>query len=236
MYRIGICDDEISTSAKIEEYLLAYEKISLEVELWNDGEAMLRDLDSKCEIDVLFLDIEMEGLNGIEVGKQIRESGNYQMDIVYISSKESYAMALFQNQPVGFLIKPIEAISLYDILDKCYTKKKRNHSLFQYKKAKTVYTRNCKDIMYFSCLGKQVEVCFANGEKDSFYGKIAILGKELPQNFMVVHKSYLINRDFISQYTYEEVRMAGHIPIPISKAHRSDVRAMILRDREGGRL
>ena len=58
---------------------------------------------------MLFLDIELITTDGIQVGKFIREElKNLETTIIYISSKSSYAMQLFQVQPLGFLIKPLE--------------------------------------------------------------------------------------------------------------------------------
>ena len=112
MYRIAICDDEKSTCAEIESYILMYSKLRFirnEIEVFYSGEAFCEYVKQGNFFDLLFLDIELPAINGIEVGKFVRTSlGDEKMDIIYISSKINYAMQLFQNRPMDFLVKPVK--------------------------------------------------------------------------------------------------------------------------------
>lgn len=70
------------------------------------------------KINILFLDIELPGKDGVMVGKYIREVlEDENIFLVYISSKENYALQLFQNRPFDFLVKPIEQAKIYHVLD-----------------------------------------------------------------------------------------------------------------------
>ena len=71
MYRIGICDDEIEFCTEIEEYVREYaekEKITVEIEIFTSGEALFETMKNENTIDLLFLDIELGGIDGVEVG------------------------------------------------------------------------------------------------------------------------------------------------------------------------
>ena len=108
--RVIICDDEKSTCARLEQMLkeISLEKsMELEIDVFFEGTALTRYLEREAAADILFLDIQFpgEGINGVEVGKYIRETlNNPHMFLVYISSREEYAMELFQNQPFDFLV------------------------------------------------------------------------------------------------------------------------------------
>ena len=108
MYRIGICDDDKALCAGLEEqiYRIAKEmSVKADVEVWYCGESILRDLQNGVRLDLLFLDIELLQQNGISVGRFIREEmEDLQTHIVYISSRQGYAMQLFRIQPLDFLI------------------------------------------------------------------------------------------------------------------------------------
>lgn len=74
--------------------------LQIETEVFYSGETLFRAIKDKDKYDLVFLDIQLLQLDGVQVGKQIREQlGNEKISIVYISSKETYAMSLFQVRP-----------------------------------------------------------------------------------------------------------------------------------------
>lgn len=75
MYHIGICDDGKNICAELEEMILQYaseKRISLEVETWYSGEDVCRYLEEECLLDILFLDIELLSMSGVQVAEFIR--------------------------------------------------------------------------------------------------------------------------------------------------------------------
>ena len=111
MYNIGICDDGENICASIENMILQYaeeKKIKTDIKLWYSGEGLCNFLKQGGHLDILFLDIELFELTGIEVGSFIRNKMEDRgMQIIYISGKSSYAQKLFKTQPMDFLVKPI---------------------------------------------------------------------------------------------------------------------------------
>ena len=109
--RIMICDDEPCTCAQIEDTLLKYgndNAISIDTEVFDTGEALYSYISSTPDVDLVFLDIELPGINGATVGNSIRNKlRQNDLQIVYISSKTNYAMQLFEARPFDFLVKPI---------------------------------------------------------------------------------------------------------------------------------
>lgn len=87
-YRIGICDDENSTCSELENYIIDYFRYTtdnVDVHVWKSAEAFINDVPDKVNIDILFLDIELPGKNGIDVGHYIRETlSDAGMHIIYI--------------------------------------------------------------------------------------------------------------------------------------------------------
>ena len=121
MVKIGVCDDGKNFASFLESTIVEYGKarhILIDVEVWYTGEDLCKYLQYKNNIDILFLDIELVHISGIEVGDYIRnELDNRAMQIIYISGKESYALKLFQMQPLDFLVKPIEKERIFQVLD-----------------------------------------------------------------------------------------------------------------------
>ena len=120
MYQIGICDDGKNTCAFIEDVVLKYGKkrnVKMDIQVWNSGEELCAYLETGKQLDILYLDIELFEVSGIDAGIFIRKQmENHTMQIIYISGKQSYAQQLFKVQPMDFLVKPIEEEKIEETL------------------------------------------------------------------------------------------------------------------------
>ena len=93
MYHIGVCDDEREVCIQLADMVYAYDRqmnIGIDVSIWNTGEALYQDLRNHRPIDLLFLDIELVSMDGIQIGRQNRtELANQDISNAYISAKSS---------------------------------------------------------------------------------------------------------------------------------------------------
>ena len=230
MYRIGICDDDKELCSGLEEqiYNIAKElSVKVDVEVWYAGESILNDLKNGMQLDLIFLDIELVHENGISVGKFIRgEKEDIQTHIVDISSKQSYAMQLFKIQHLDFLIKPVSNEQLKEVFKRSLKQKRSPDIYFEYQKGSSILRIPTRDIAYFMSMDKKIRLMTKNGEED-FYGKLKnILGK-LPADFVMIHQSYIINQQYVSEYSYESVKMSDGTILSISKPYRKTTRSKI---------
>lgn len=229
--RVIICDDEKSICSELEELLLKYAKekyIPLETEVFYSGDVLLEYL-KREKINLLFLDIELPGANGVAVGKYIREIlEDENIFLVYISSKENYALQLFQNRPFDFLVKPIEQAKIYRVLDNIYRISGKNSVGFEFQAQNSTYRISYKDILYFQSIGRKINIVMQK-EVKMFYGKLNEIEEKIPKNlFLRIHKSYLVNKNYVKEFTYEWVKMLNGDTLNISKINRVDVRRKIL--------
>lgn len=229
MYHIGICDDDKTFCAGLEETVcdLARElHQKIETEVWYSGESIMRDLERLPCPDILFLDIELYEKSGIDVGKFIRNGDDYMTHIVYVSSRQEYAMQLFRLQPLDFLIKPVNREQVREVLERSMRQRAQGKALFEYRKGGIFCQVSCRDILYFTSNDKKVNLVTKDGVHD-FYGKLkAVMGK-LPASFLMIHQSYIINSDYVAEYTYEMIKMQDGTLLNISKPYRKSVRSSI---------
>ncbi|MBO5031810.1 MAG: response regulator transcription factor [Lachnospiraceae bacterium] len=231
MYNIGICDDERETCAQIVNMIQDYgkrNKLEIEISVWYTGEALYADLVKKTMIDLLFLDIELVSTDGIQIGKLIRnELENPDISIAYISSKSSYALELFKIHPIDFLIKPISAQDINDTIDEALRLYNRNNKVFEYR----ANGYNCKipykNIVYFCSENKKIHMVTLDSDIQ-FTGKIKEIIEQVPECFIQIHQSYIINMDHMNECSYETVRMRGDILLNISQPYRKIVRKHIM--------
>lgn len=229
MYRIGICDDEKNTCMEIEKMVFEYAKrnvLELETYVWHTGEKLCETIGG-TGLDLLFLDIELVTTSGIEVGKYIRNKlENHELVIAYISSKSSYAMELFKIRPIDFLIKPIRYEDVAEIIGESLKIYRRNKQIFEYH-TKGVYGKvQYRDIICFSSDNKKVNI-MTPSSRIVFNGRLRDILPQLPENFIQIHQSYIINLDHMVSCTYDSVTMSGAVVLNISQPYRKEVRRQI---------
>lgn len=233
MYTIGICDDGEHVCIDIEKKLIQYAKkqnIQVDTNVWYSGEELRDYLEAGNHLDILFLDIELFKMTGIEVGNYIRKQlDDMGMQIVYISGKSSYAQQLFKTQPLDFLVKPITQAQINETMETAVRIIKRKEERFEFQQGKEYYYVPMGDIVYFGSEKRKIKVVTMKATFE-FYGKLKEVAKRLPEEFIVIHQSYIVNREYVFRYTYEMVELMDGTILTISLANRKLVRDRLLRE------
>lgn len=233
MYTIGICDDGENVCIAIEKMLLQYAKernIRVDTNVWYSGEGLRDYLEAGNHLDILFLDIELFKMTGIEVGNYIRKQlDDMGMQIVYISGKASYAQQLFKTQPLDFLVKPILQAQINETMEMAVRIIKKKEERFEFQQGKEYYYVPMGDIVYFGSEGRKIKVVTMKSTFE-FYGRLKEIAKRLSEEFIVIHQSYIVNREYVFRYTYEMVELVDGTILTISLANRKLVRDRILKE------
>lgn len=228
LIRVAVCDDNIRLCSDIEKYILDYSANSQEfydVEIYYSGKTIIEDLKKGIQYDMIFLDIEIEFMNGVQVGKFIREElQDNNMLIVYMSSYTKYAMELFKVRPMDFLVKPLDEGKIVKALETGTKLLHKGEILFQYKQGRNwnkIYIRN---ILYFKAKDREVEMITQDGTI-TFYETLENIYEKLePYKFFYAHKSYLVNYLHVSEFFYDKLLMSNGDEIGIAQTRRKAVR------------
>lgn len=169
-------------------------------------------------------------LDGVQLGRLIREElQNERISIVYISSKETYAMSLFQVRPLDFLIKPITNQKVEAVLEKFIRLKEIGKNEFHYQSGKSLYRLYLDEILYFACNGRKIEI-YTEGGKREFYGNMRELWQQVEgKGFWLIHKSYIVNSAYVSAYHYDFVEMVDGTQLPISQKYRKEMKENLMK-------
>lgn len=227
--RVVVCDDDKSFLEHICKQIAAIFKnlsVNATIERFDNGKWLCKELKTS-EFDLLFLDIEMEDMNGVQIGRYIRETlGNESIQIAYISAKQEYAMDLFDFRPINFLIKPIDNMALEKVIDKFILLNQHNMSVLNYKKGKNDCSVRMSEIIYLSSSGRKITMHMLNNRTEDFYGSLENIYKKSleKENFLFVHKSFLVNFNYIKSYEYSQLTMLYGDAIPISQSRRKNIR------------
>lgn len=171
------------------------------------------------------------GMTGIEVGGYIRNQlENMGMQIVYISGKASYAQQLFKTQPLDFLVKPISQQQVNDVMDLAVKIIKKRNEKFEFRRGKDYYYIPMGDIIYLGSDGRKVRVITKKATFE-YYGRLKEAAKQLSEDFIMIHYSFIINKGHVQRYAYETVELQDGTILTISPSKRKFVREKILKDR-----
>lgn len=235
LLKIAVCDDEKVICESLYKILM---KIAddighnFEIDCFTTGEELCEEMNFQ-NYDLIFLDIELPKMNGLEVGRYIRETlQNEVMQIAFISSRQEYAMQLFEIRPINFLVKPISYEQTRKIIDKFLKISGTETGVLLFKKGHEYLNVAYADILYLYSAGRKINVVTIK-ESYSFYGSLDdIYGKIKNNDFLYVHKSYIVNYRYVKKYEYERLLMINSVEIPISQSRRKAVRSKFLKIKE----
>lgn len=233
MLHVAICEDELRVGTQLEQYLYHQAKakgIKINIEVFASAEECLAYMKTDKTFHLMFLDIELGEMNGIELADWVRnELKNDDMQIVYISAKESYAMELFDSHPLNFLVKPIKEEKIGKVLDKTLKILGNEPKKFVYKKGAQQRIELLKDILYFEVKNREIVIC-TEKNKDVFYGTLKDVSEKLNgSNFFLCHRSFLVNYDKVKIFQPASLIMENNDVLPISQSQRKMVKELQLR-------
>lgn len=217
--KIVVCDDAEEDIALLSSLLLTYDP-SFHIFPYRRGDALLDDLlEGNCSVDLLFLDIYMPGLNGIETAENIHNRYP-ELKIVFISSSKDHYPQAYEVFAFNYILKPIGKERLYAVLDRAIAEMGKEQDLkirIQYKS--TVHSVKCREIQYIESRDKLLIFHMVDGTTLQCYGKLDIIIQELPEQlFIRCHQSFLVNIRHVTEMGENYFR-AGPVVIAISKKH-----------------
>ena len=193
---------------------------------WSKAVEGLRSI----ECDILFLDISIEGKNGMDLLKLVPD---LQSEVIFTTAYSDYAINAIKLSPCGYLLKPIDEIELGITIDKAISRLQQKRLAKQqaapvvekvgiYNNKGIDYV-DVKDIIYFESINQYTKVVTLETEFISSYhlGKFNNITDNYP--FYKVHRSYVINLNYILRYeTTGIVILSNKKEIPVSRNLRND--------------
>ncbi len=225
-----MCDDELAFAEQLRELVISYAKehhIDVQAETFASAEELFSEIEQGAGFEILFLDIEMGKMNGIELGKKLRDL-SYQTLLIYVSGYDQYLRQLFETEPFRFLSKPLKKEELFEVLDKAFERIGRFHrEHFTIRFGKNVVNLLCRDIVYLESNKRKVIVHTVRGEYE-YYQKLDDAQKEIDKisnDFVRIHKAYLVNMEHVEAFQYEKLALRDGTILSISEVHRANVRS-----------
>lgn len=201
--KAAVCDDEKTFHKEISGLVRRYMRarnIEIYTDFYEDGEELLR---SQKKYDIIFLDYQMEGINGIETAEKLRKT-NLDSVIIFISAYPAAALDAYEVKTFRFLVKPIDESEFFKALDD-YIKSIDYDNLLLLHTHGGDYKIRLSEIIYLEADGKYTTV----RTKDRvlrIHINLKQLEIKLPtSNFIRCSKSYVVGFSHISNHNSTEI-------------------------------
>lgn len=206
--RILVCDDERLWCETIKKYVLSNLNEDSEsiVEIFNSGNKLI-DYCSQNKPDVLFLDIELLDINGLDLAKQLRKDFP-SLIIVFITNHPNYVFSCFETEPLNFLRKPIEIEEFNKTFQRIITKYTELHKYIPIKWQNDSVNLEICDICYVEGYNRHLVFRLYNGESYETVGRINEIYKILQvYGFVKSHQGFIVNMLHIKNFGENEIFM-----------------------------
>ena len=234
---IAVCDDEENIRIYIKK-LIGMQDVDCRIMEFSSGEELLRfwEQEDREEIELLFLDISMEGTDGMEAAEQIRKWKEEKSEalwgslplLIFVTGYPEYMPKAFSVNAFQYLVKPVNEKEFEGVFEKA-VRECRHLEAKRSAEPKKILIRNgnavrnvpVDDIYYIESNNRKI-IVFMRDEKTECYGKISELEGQLKEGFFRIHKGYLVNMKYVERYSRTEVRMKNGSSLLISKYKYQD--------------
>lgn len=216
-----VVDDEIIARKSLSKLCEKVEQLSV-IGVFESGKNVLACLE-KEEVDLIFLDIEMPDMTGLDLIEQLP----YLPQIIFTTSNQDYAYAAFEYDVTDFLKKPVTMSRFLKAIEKVQTRKSQLNAVADSSASSEIYIRvdgrlvrlPYEDIYYFENVGDYIKVVSVHGNF-IFHSTIKALNQKIKNpRFLKVHRSYIVNLNKIKDIE-DSTLVIDQKVIPISRSHR----------------
>ncbi len=198
MMRIAICDDSQIDRDVIKDFLHTYmteKSIPYALTEYESGMNLVYDIEEGGYYDLVFLDIYMEELDGMNIARKLRHDG-YTGKIVFLTSTAEFAVDSYEVEAAGYLLKPHDYAKLCSLLDRLIDRS--NIGLFQITVRNTIYSLPFSEILYVESRNNVCIMHRTDGREYTVYKKLSEIEAQLNDSrFLRCHQSYLVNMSYI---------------------------------------
>lgn len=213
--KLAVCDDEKNDLDNIANIIKDFFAADCEISKYKDAESLLED-SHKQFFDVLFLDIDLPDMNGMQLAERIRDENEY-VKIIFITNREDCVYKGYKYNAFRFIAKNSLEDGLTEALTALsrYYESKNNYVTF--KTQNNEITRNIDNIQYLEVHGHDMLIKY-NNNTEKISGTMSQYEKLLtPKGFIRIHKSFLVNYRYIYSIEKNDVKLNDGTLLPLSR-------------------
>ncbi len=223
MMVISICDDEEKLRAalkKVVETELLLQGIEFELREYASGEELLRGSSGR-EPDILFLDIEMGRMNGMEAARELRRLRKNTV-LIFVTAYPDFVFQGYEVRAFHYILKPYEEEKIKKVLRMALAEfgfLREQYYLVEQKGGAVKLPLS--QVFYFKSDRKKVRAVMEDGTEE-FYGSLSEMEDKLPAFFVRCHNRYLVNLNYVTRVE-GKICICGEEELPVSRSSRQEL-------------
>ncbi len=220
---ICICDDDKIVHQEIRECLSPFFTNSNAPDITDcySGEEIVSHYSRENYFDIVFLDVEMGKINGIEAAGEIRKHAPKTI-IIFVSSHRNYVFDSFKCEALHYIVKPITQFEFDDVFNRALNKYRLTHKNYTITWKNTITNLVIDDIIYIDCFNRKLRFHTEQGTYMCI-GKIVDTYEKLKTHgFILVHQGYIVNMHYIKSFLHEEIVLRSGERIMVSMRKRPE--------------
>lgn len=225
--KIAICEDQKVQIELINNYINSWAKeknIDIAIDNFKSAEEFLFKWSDYNKYDIIFLDVNLGKMSGVELSNIIREK-NKEMDIVFVTGIFKYALHGYRVRALQYLMKPVKEEDLYYCLNNTLDRIRSEEEVFSLvlETGKKTIKLDYNEIYYFIMFSPYIDI-HTSSEKITIRKNISEIEKILPNEYFIrCHRSYIINVKHIKSINKNNVLLENGVNIPISRGKYKEV-------------
>ena len=222
-----VVDDDSMQCALLVDYIDRSESLSIEGAFSDPVEALKFMKKKGEEIDVLFLDVEMPKLSGLD----FLEAVSYQGRVILVTSEAKYALEGYQHEVYDFVLKPVSLERFRSLTKRLLSENinqnslKKDYSIIFFKINGVMKKIDLKEVLFFKGADDYVELHL----KDKMHllsERLNQLENKLPVTFLRIHRGTIVNQNKIDEFDGSGVEVGDHY-LSVSKTYRPAVMELL---------
>lgn len=218
--KIAICDDDWHMQQTLRLFIdQTYQDLDMLVDGFTSGEALLAAVQKQSQpYQLILLDIEMRGIDGIETAKRLRKllPDCY---IIFITSHDEFALTGYEVAAFRYLVKPVQPEKLTEAIS-AVRAELSDHITLHVEDGPVEALLRVKDIYYIEAQDKRVRVVLKDTAFNDRRGIDEIERALAGEDFFRVHRSYLINFRYVARLDKNEILLVSGEQIPLSRLRK----------------
>ena len=230
MINIGICDDEASMRRLLRaplEQKLQLLGADYRIFEYDCGETLLTRPETEW-LDILFLDIEMKLLSGMETARNLRKRDSHTL-LIFVTAYPDFVFQGYEVHAFHYILKPYENQKIMKVLEQAVKELGQNREHYFTLEQKSGTTKiPAKKILAFSSDRRKIIISLEDGNKLEFYGKLDAVETDLPDYFIRCHNRHLVNLNYVTALEKDGCTLKSQ-SFPVSRAYRQSVEIAFAR-------
>lgn len=237
IFNIAICDDEEIDTKIISNYLSDFQmnnNVDFNTSIFNNGTDLLNSYLKSGTYNILFLDVEMPVLSGLDIAKRVRSIPDRDAKIVFVSNYPEYMSDSFDVQAFHYLPKPLTYTNFAKVMKNIITDYNESHAVQCIVKTdlseEVIYSNKIIYLKTIDAYTRRLLIALEDHSVET-NGRLTDWEKSLRwQNFIMPHRGYLVNSAQIHYIEEGRLIMNDGSEIPMSRRKEKDVRNIFAKN------